>query len=117
MNQCQSALTRRPRQHTANPSAVLGMFEAQVRHDPGGIAVTCGGATLGYGELERRADQVANHLLGIGVQPGDRVALCMTRSLELIVAMLGAVKTCAAYLRMDLAYPWERLAYMLADAE
>ena len=117
MNQDRSTLTTRSAQREANRSGIVGLFEAQVRRDPDAIAVSCGEAGLTFGELDCRANRLAHHLLGLGVGRDTRVALCMTRSLELIVGMLGIAKAGAAYLPMDLAYPRERLAFMLDDAE
>ncbi|WP_350307859.1 AMP-binding protein, partial [Photorhabdus viridis] len=72
--------------------------------------------SLSYGELNRRANRLAHHLLALGVQPDDRVAICVERSLEMVVGLLGILKAGAAYLPLDPAYPAERLAYMLSDA-
>ncbi|MEI7155080.1 AMP-binding protein, partial [Pectobacterium carotovorum] len=71
---------------------------------------------LTYRELNRRANQLAHHLLALGVKPDDRVALCIERCPEMMVGLLGILKAGAAYVPMDPAYPAERLAYMLDDA-
>ncbi|WP_262947503.1 non-ribosomal peptide synthetase, partial [Xenorhabdus indica] len=92
------------------------LFEQQVALTPDAIAVVFEGKSLSYGELNRRANQLAHHLLAMGVQPNDRVAICVERSLEMIVGLLGILKTGAAYLPLDPAYPAERLTYMLNDA-
>ncbi|MBD2794031.1 AMP-binding protein, partial [Xenorhabdus szentirmaii] len=83
---------------------------------PDAIAVVCAGQSLSYGELNRRANRLAHHLLTLGVQPDDRVAICVERSPEMVVGLLGILKAGAAYLPLDPAYPAERLAYMLSDA-
>ena len=93
------------------------LFETQVQRRPEAIAVSCGDAHLSYAELDRRANRIAHHLLGLGVGRDSVVGLCLSRSLELIVGMLGIVKSGAAYLPLDLVYPKERLAFMLEDAE
>jgi len=62
-----------------------------------------------------RANQLAHHLIGLGVQPGDRVALCVERSVEMIVGIVGILKAGAAYVPLDPAYPQDRLAFVLAD--
>ncbi|MEQ1974761.1 non-ribosomal peptide synthase/polyketide synthase [Xenorhabdus sp. SGI240] len=92
------------------------LFEAQVAQHPANIAVVYEDQTLSYGELNRRANQLAHHLLALGVQPDDRVAICVERSPEMVVGLLGILKTGAAYVPLDPAYPPERLAYMLDDA-
>lgn len=69
-----------------------------------------------YGELNRRANQLAHHLIDNGVQPGELVAICAGRSLELIVGLLGILKAGAAYLPLEPTYPAARLDFMLEDA-
>src|SRR5207302_1645584 len=69
-----------------------------------------------YGELDRRANQLAHHLLKLGVGPDVRLGICMERSPELLVALLGVLKAGGAYVPLDPAYPQERLAYMLEDS-
>ena len=71
---------------------------------------------LCYGELDRRANQLAHHLRALGVGPETVVGLCLARSLDLIVGLLGILKAGGAYLPLDPDYPRERLAFMLADA-
>ncbi|MDX8001172.1 amino acid adenylation domain-containing protein, partial [Xenorhabdus sp. Reich] len=71
---------------------------------------------LSYDELNRRANRLAHHLLALGVQPDDRVAICAERSLAMVVGLLAILKAGGAYLPLDPAYPAERLAYMLSDA-
>ncbi|PHM46881.1 Amino acid adenylation [Xenorhabdus miraniensis] len=92
------------------------LFEQQAELTPDAIAVVFEGQSLSYGELNRRANQLAHHLIALGVQPDDRVAICVERSLEMVVGLLGILKAGAAYLPLDPAYPAERLAYMLEDA-
>ncbi len=75
-----------------------------------------GGAELSYGELDRRANQLAQYLHQQGVAPGSVVGLCLHRSLDMVVAALAILKAGSAYLPMDPAYPAERLAYMLSDS-
>ncbi|MEI7137291.1 non-ribosomal peptide synthetase, partial [Pectobacterium atrosepticum] len=91
-------------------------FEAQAEQTPEAIAVLFEDQHLTYRELNRRANQLAHHLIALGVQPDDRVALCVERSLEMMVGLLGILKAGAAYVPMDPAYPAERLAYILDDA-
>ena len=73
-------------------------------------------ASLSYGELNRRANQLAHHLRALGVKPDERVAICVERSLEMVVGLLGILKAGGAYVPLDPAYPGERLRYMLRTA-
>lgn len=100
----------------AGQEALHQLFEAQSRRTPDVIAVTFEGQSLTYGELNRRANQLAHHLRKLGVGPDVLVGMCMERSLEMIVAILGVLKAGGAYVPLDLAYPKERLAFMLTDA-
>ena len=92
------------------------LFEDQAARDPDAIALIYEGEQLSYGELNRKANQLAHYLRSCGVGPDQRVALCMERSLELVVGLLGILKAGAAYVPLDPAYPAERLAYMLSDS-
>ena len=71
---------------------------------------------LSYGELQARSNQLAHRLRRLGVQPGQRVGLCVERSLELVIAVLGILKAGAAYVPLDPAYPQDRLRYMAEDS-
>jgi amino acid adenylation domain-containing protein len=92
------------------------LFENQVQRDPNALAVVSGTESLRYGELNRRANQLAHHLRTLGVGPDQPVALCLERGPEMIVGVLGILKAGGAYVPLDPAYPLERLAWMLADA-
>ncbi|NHB98736.1 non-ribosomal peptide synthetase, partial [Photorhabdus stackebrandtii] len=92
------------------------LFEQQVVCTPDAIAVVFEEQSLSYRELNRRANCLAHHLLAIGVCPDDRVAICVERSLEMMVGLLAILKAGGAYVPLDPAYPAERLAYMLEDA-
>ena len=83
---------------------------------PDAIAVVFENETLTYGELDRRANRLAHYLRARGVGPETVVGLCLGRSLDLIVGLLGILKAGGAYLPLDPDYPPERLAFMLADA-
>ncbi len=72
--------------------------------------------SLTYGELNARANQLAHRLRDLGVGPETVVGLCVERSLEMIIGLLGILKAGGAYLPLDPSYPPERLAFMLADA-
>ena len=92
------------------------LFAAAARQRSGEIAVTGDGLSLTYGELERRANALAHHLVSLGVRPGDRVGLCVEPGLAMITALLGILTAGGAYVPVDPAYPAERLAFQLGDA-
>ncbi|WP_371507681.1 amino acid adenylation domain-containing protein [Bradyrhizobium sp. ORS 285] len=93
------------------------LFAEQVTRDPAALAVVMEGEELSYGALERRANQLAHHLRTLGVGPDVIVGLCVERSLEMVIGLLGILKAGGAYLPLDPRYPPERLAYMLGDAK
>ncbi|HTA05215.1 MAG TPA: amino acid adenylation domain-containing protein, partial [Solirubrobacteraceae bacterium] len=93
------------------------LFEAQVERSPEATALVFEDRALSYGELNRRANQLAHHLIGLGVKPDDRVAIAAERSLELVVGLLAILKAGGAYVPLDPAYPADRLRIMLDDAE
>ena len=97
-------------------ACVHELFAAEAAKTPGAVALVFGGASLTYGQLNARANQLAHHLRALGVGPETPVGLCAERSLELIVGMLGILKAGGAYVPLDPAYPRERLALMLNDA-
>ena len=92
------------------------LVEAQAAATPGATAVVCGESRLAYAELLARAHQLAHELRAAGVGPGARVGVCVERSPEMVVAVLGILSSGAAYVPLDPAFPAERLAWMLADA-
>ncbi|MFZ6658964.1 amino acid adenylation domain-containing protein [Undibacterium sp. TJN19] len=91
-------------------------FEAQVEKTPDAIAIVFEEKYLTYAELNCRANQVARYLREQGVRPDQLVGISLEASLEVVVAMLGVLKSGAAYLPLDPSYPADRLAYMLQDA-
>src|SRR2546421_3778539 len=93
------------------------LFEQHVREAPGAIAVVCGPRKLTYAELNCKANQLANYLRKLGVCPDVLVGICMYRSLEMIIGILGTLKAGAAYVPLDPAYPQKRLAAMVEDVE
>jgi len=93
------------------------LFEAQVEQTPEAVAVMFEGQQLTYRELNCRANQVAHHLCSLGVGPDTLVGICVERSLEIAVGLLAILKAGGAYVPLDPAYPQERLAFMLEDAQ
>jgi amino acid adenylation domain-containing protein/non-ribosomal peptide synthase protein (TIGR01720 family) len=92
------------------------LFEEQVERMPDAVAVIFGEQQLSYRELDRRANRLANRLRRLGVGPDALVGICLQRSVELIVALLGVLKAGGGYVPLDPGYPRERLAFMLRDA-
>ncbi|WP_315705401.1 MULTISPECIES: non-ribosomal peptide synthetase [unclassified Bradyrhizobium] len=93
------------------------LFEAQAGRTPDAIALVDDDRQLSYAELDRRANRLAHHLRHLGVGPELVVGLCIGRSLEMMIALLGILKAGGAYLPLDPSYPADRLAYMLNDAK
>jgi len=93
------------------------LFEAQVERTPDAVAVVFGTERLTYHELNRRANQLAHYLRSLGVGPEVLVGICLERSLEMVVGLLGILKAGGAYVPLDPEYPKERLAFMLEDAQ
>ncbi|MBV9774929.1 MAG: amino acid adenylation domain-containing protein, partial [Gemmatimonadetes bacterium] len=99
------------------PAALVHeLFAAQARRTPDAVAIVHGGESPTYAELERRANRLANALRGLGVGPESRVGVCLRRTPELLVALLGVLKAGGAYVPLDPEYPAERLGWMLEDA-
>jgi amino acid adenylation domain-containing protein len=92
------------------------LFEQQVERTPDAVAISYEGEQLTYRELNERANQLAHHLIGLGVGPDVVVGICVDRSLEMVVALLGTLKAGAAYLPLDPGFPRERLDFMLEDS-
>lgn len=91
------------------------LFEAQVERTPDAIALTFEGKHLTYAELNAKANQLAHYLIGRGVGPEVLVGICLDRSLEMVIGLLGILKAGGAYVPLDPNYPEERLTFMLAD--
>jgi amino acid adenylation domain-containing protein len=92
------------------------LFEEQVKRTPAAVAVVYEGQSLTYAELNGRANQLARYLRDKGVGPDQLVGICVERSLEMVVGLLGILKAGGAYVPLDPNYPTERLQYMLEDA-
>ncbi len=92
------------------------LFEDQAASRPDAVAVVCGGRVLTYGELNARANRLAHFLRARGVGDETLVGLCMDRSPDLIVGLLGILKAGGAYVPLDPTFPRDRLAFILEDA-
>jgi amino acid adenylation domain-containing protein len=92
------------------------LFEQQVERTPDAVAVEAAGRTLTYRQLNRWSNQLARHLQRSGVVTDTLVGICMNRTPEVIVAMLGIMKSGGAYVPLDASYPSERLEYVMKDA-
>ncbi len=93
-----------------------GLFEAQALRSPNAVAAIHRNERLSYGELDRRANQLANALLARGLGKGEFVGILLQRGCDFLVAMLAAFKAGGAYVPLDPTYPRERVAYMLQDS-
>jgi len=104
---------------SSNAHAEAGLiherFERQAAAHPEAVAVVCEEQRLTYAELNARANQLAHHLIGLGIEPEDRVAIGVERGLDLVIGLLGILKAGGAYLPLDPGYPTERLQFLLAD--
>ena len=92
------------------------IFDRRVERTPNSVAILFEAQQLSYVELNRRANQLAHYLRKLGVGPDEMVGLCVERSAEMIVAVLGILKAGGAYLPLDATYPPERLSFMLKDS-
>ncbi|MFF5176366.1 amino acid adenylation domain-containing protein [Micromonospora sp. NPDC000089] len=105
--------------NTATPvpeGSVVQWFAAQAARTPDTIAVVSDGAAMSYGELEARANQLAQLLLSRGVESEAVVGLCLPRGLEMVTAILAVWKSGGCYLPIDPAFPKERITYLLDDS-
>ncbi|TWS93706.1 non-ribosomal peptide synthetase, partial [Reyranella sp. CPCC 100927] len=102
--------------HYPHDRCVHALIEGQARHNPQAPAVIDGDRRLTFADLDGQANRLAHHLRTLGVGPDVVVGLCLERSPEMVVGLLGVLKAGGAYLPLDPAYPRERLALMLSDA-
>lgn len=100
-----------------HPLCLHQLFDAQVAQTPDAIAVVFDEQKLTYQQLKAKANQLAHYLQRQGVQPEILVGICLERSLEMVVGLLGILKAGGAYVPLDPTYPKDRLAFMLADAQ
>jgi natural product biosynthesis luciferase-like monooxygenase protein len=106
--------TERPWQQDA---LVHQFFEHQAAAQPDTIALICGDRVLSYRDLDTRANQLANHLVSQGIEPGALVGIHLERSFELVIAVLAVLKAGAAYVPLDPDFPVKRIADMIEDAK
>src|SRR6185369_2730054 len=92
------------------------LFEQQAESTPDNVALTFEGQSLTYAQLNRKANQLAHYLRGLGAQPETKIGICLDRSLEMIVAVWAILKSGAAYVPLDPKYTQDRLDYMSDDA-
>lgn len=97
-------------------NALIDMFEEAVDENTDNIAVVFKDTQLTYRELDRRSNQLANYLVGKGVGPNSVAAIMVDRSIEMVIGILGILKTGGAYLPIDSAYPSDRINYMIEDS-
>lgn len=95
---------------------VHGLIEAQAALSPDAIAIECDGKTISYLELDARANQLARHLRALGVDREVLVGLCVSRSIDMIVGLLGILKAGGGYVPLDPEYPKARLDFMASDS-
>jgi amino acid adenylation domain-containing protein/non-ribosomal peptide synthase protein (TIGR01720 family) len=108
-----------PAQRHERPVALHRLFEERARTRPEAVALTtlaAGEERVSYGELNRRANRLARHLRSLGVGLESRVALCLERSADMLVAILAVLKAGGAYVPLQPGHPEERLAFVLADS-
>ncbi|WP_207284213.1 non-ribosomal peptide synthetase, partial [Pseudomonas sp. FW300-N2F2] len=96
--------------------AIQALFEAQVQRTPDDLAVLGGEQRLSYRQLNERANRLAHYLRKQGVAPDSRVAICVERSVDMVVGLLAVLKAGGGYVPLDPAYPAERIAFMLQDS-
>ncbi len=108
--------TRRAPGRSGDADTLCSRFEDTVRRTPDGLAVCRGDRSVTYAALNAKANQLARHLRQLGVDRGSVVALGLERSIEMLVAILGVLKSGAAYTPIDPDYPKARQAFMIADA-
>ena len=93
------------------------LFKEQVQRSPDAVAIVYEDNRLSYHELDEKSDYLAGYLQKIGITPDINVGICMKQSLEMVIAILGVLKSGGTYIPMDPAYPEERLNYMINDSQ
>ena len=105
------------RRDFAHEQTLHGMFEKQAATDPNAPACRFGDLVISYGELDRRANQLAHHLIGKGVAPHQMVGVCLQRSELMPIALLAVLKAGAAYVPLNPEHPDDRIAYILEEVQ
>ncbi|MFF3671270.1 amino acid adenylation domain-containing protein [Microtetraspora malaysiensis] len=98
------------------PRPVHELFAEQAARTPDAVAVSCGPTALSFAELDERANRLAHHLIGLGARPGIPVGVCVERGVDAIAAVLGVLKSGAAFVPLDPDYPSRLVDAMLTDA-
>jgi amino acid adenylation domain-containing protein len=112
-----NAMSAAIRSGRTSENCVHELFEVQAARTPDAIAIQCGKQNLSYAQLNGQANQVAHWLQKHGVKPEGLVALCLERSLDSVIALLGIIKAGGAYVPLDPAFPRRRLAEILEDSQ
>ncbi len=99
----------------SNNGYIHQLFEAQVKRTPDAIALKFDNQNLSYAELNTKANQLAHYLVSQGVKPDMLMGICLERSFEMVIGLLGILKAGGAYVPLDPQYPQERLTFMLND--
>src|SRR6185436_6112766 len=100
----------------ASQAVLHQLFAEAAAAHPDAAAVVCGEESLTYAELERRSNRLAHRLRRLGVGPETLVGLCLERSLDLVVGLLGILKAGGVYVPLDAEAPTERIAFAIEDA-
>lgn len=106
-----------PSESYPTASTAVHLFESQVEKTPESIAVTCGEHSLTYRELNERVNRLAHFLKGHGVGPEVMVGLCMRRSIEMVVSILGVLKARGCYVPIDPSFPEDRISLLIEDVK
>ncbi|ELS42655.1 non-ribosomal peptide synthetase, partial [Pseudomonas syringae] len=96
---------------------VHDLFETRAEAQPDAVAAIHNAQALTYRELNQRANRLAHHLIGLGVQPGERIAMLLERSLDLVISQLAILKCAAVYVPLDINAPVERQHFMIQDSQ
>ncbi|WP_342089484.1 AMP-binding protein, partial [Dyadobacter sp. OTU695] len=95
---------------------ILDLFARQVKLDRSSIALVFEGRAMSYGELDAASNRLGHYLRGLGVGPESLVGICLDRGMDMIVGILGILKSGGAYVPIDPEYPLERISYMVSDS-
>ena len=99
-----------------NNKTIIDLFEEQALKNPNAIAAIFEGTKLTYKELSERSNQLAQYLINKGIEANTFVGICVERSLEMLVGILGVLKSGGAYVPIDPSFPKERINYIIKDS-